>query len=278
MNDALFGPTTPPDLHVMTYNVRRPITGPLVRVVDQWREREPRMQRLLRAERPTLLGTQEVMPRQLPALLTALGPNYRVIGHGRDSNSRGEGCPIFFDTDRLELRAWQQHALSDHPDSPGSRSWGNLVPRIAVSAEFRDRATSALFLAVNTHFDHLSRGSRVRAAEWIRRRVAAQPLPAVVTGDLNAEADSPPLRELFDDDHLVDAWEAASDHATPLWSTYTNYRPPHRYGARIDWIAVTPDIDVREAGINAHRFDGRWPSDHLPVQVVLRVPAGGASR
>ena len=71
MNNALVGPIAAPDLHVMTYNVRRPLTGPLVRAVDQWREREPRMQRLLRAEHPSLLGTQEVMPRQLPALLSA---------------------------------------------------------------------------------------------------------------------------------------------------------------------------------------------------------------
>ena len=118
----------------------------------------------------------------------------------------------------------------------------------------------------------------MRAAEWIRRHVAAQPLPAVVTGDLNAEAGSPPLRELLDDTHLVDAWETASDHASPLWSTYTNYRPPRRLGPRIDWIAVSPDVEVRTIGVNARRYDGRWPSDHLPVQAVLRIPAGGAGR
>jgi endonuclease/exonuclease/phosphatase family metal-dependent hydrolase len=277
MKDALIGPTPPPDLQVMTYNIRRRMTGPLVRPADRWREREPRMQRLLRAERPSLLGTQEVMPSQLSTLTTALGPSYRVLGHGRDRNGQGEGCPILFDADRLELLAWEQLALSDDPAARGSRSWGNLVPRVAVHAEFRDRATSARFVAINTHFDHLSRASRVRAAEFLRRRVADQSLPAVVTGDLNADDDSPALGELFDDDQLVDAWETASERSSPRWGTFPNYGSVRWAAKRIDWIAVTPDIEVRNVGINARRFDGRWPSDHLPVQAVLRIPRADAA-
>lgn len=274
MSDALIGPVRAPGLHVMTYNVRRRMNGPLVRDVDAWRDREPRMQRLLRTERPTLLGTQEVMPSQLGALTAALGPTYRVIGHGRERDGQGEGCPILYDDGRLELSAWRQLALSDDPDAAGSRSWGNLVPRIAVTAQFRDRETSAHFLVVNTHFDHLSRASRVRSAEFVRRHVSAQPLPAVVMGDLNADGDSPALDELFAGEVLRDGWDAASVHVSPLLSTYTNYRPPRRFGTRIDWIAVSRQVVVDTIGINSHRYDGRWPSDHLPVQAVIRVAAG----
>jgi endonuclease/exonuclease/phosphatase family metal-dependent hydrolase len=274
----MIGPVPAPGLHVMTYNIRRKITGPLVRPNDHWREREPRMQRLLRAERPTVLGTQEVMPSQLPALTAALGSAYRVIGHGRDADGQGEGCPILYDTERLELVSWEQLALSDDPQTPGSRSWGNLVPRIAVSAVFHDRLTSARFTVMNTHFDHLSRASRVRSAEFVRRRIAAQKLPAVVTGDLNADADSPALRELFAGDRLVDAWHAASDRSSPQWGTFPNYGAVRWAEKRIDWIAVTPDVEVRDIGINARRIDGRWPSDHLPVQAVLRFPASEAAR
>ncbi|WP_159502184.1 endonuclease/exonuclease/phosphatase family protein [Microbacterium sp. 18062] len=274
MTGALIGPALAPDLHVMTYNIRRRMDGPLVRPADRWREREPRMQRLLRAETPSVLGAQEVLPGQATALLAALGTAYRLVGHGRDRDGQGEGCPILYDTGRLELLAWEQNALSDTPRASGSRSWGNLAPRIAVSAEFRDLATGARFLHVNTHFDHLSRRSRVRSAEHIRRRVVAQPLPAIVTGDLNADAGSPPLRELFADDGLVDAWAAASEHVSAPWGTFGSYRTPRRDARRIDWIVVTPGITVRAAGINARRVDGRWPSDHLPVQAIVRIPAG----
>jgi endonuclease/exonuclease/phosphatase family metal-dependent hydrolase len=273
MSDAMIGPMPAPDLHVMTYNIRRRMDGPLVRPADRWREREPRMRRLLRAERPVLLGTQEAMPSQAAALLDALGPAYRALGHGRDSDGQGEGCPILYDTDRLELIRGEQIALSNDPHLPGSRSWGNLIPRIAVTAEFRDRTTSARFLMLNAHLDHLSARSRVRASETIRRRVTAQPLPTVVTGDFNADADSLPLRELFAGDHLLDAWEIAAERLSPQWGTFPNYGADRWAARRIDWIAVTAGIAVREIGINPRRYDGRWPSDHLPVQAVLRIPA-----
>jgi endonuclease/exonuclease/phosphatase family metal-dependent hydrolase len=276
MSDAMIGPVAPPDLHVMTYNIRRRMDPALGRPADRWRAREPRLRRLLRAERPVLLGTQEVMPSQLSALTEALGPTYRVIGHGRDRDGQGEGTPILYDSDRLELVSWEQIALSNYPHLAGSRSWGNLVPRIAVSAEFHDRVTSARFVMLNTHFDHLSRRSQVRSAETLRRRILAQPLPAIITGDLNADADSLPVRELLRNNDLRDVWEAATHHASPLWGSFPNYGAVRWAAKRIDWIAVTPGIEVREAGINARRFDGRWPSDHLPVQTVLRIAPTGA--
>jgi len=44
---------------------------------------------------------------------------------------------------------------------------------------------------------------------------------------------------------------------------------------------VSPDIEVREAAINASRFDGAAASDHEPVQVLVRprkaLPAGGTA-
>ncbi|MCR2783902.1 MULTISPECIES: endonuclease/exonuclease/phosphatase family protein [unclassified Microbacterium] len=267
----LIGPTGAPDLHVMTFNVRRRLPALAARPADRWRLRRPRVQALLRAERPTLLGVQETLPDQAAAISDALGASYRFIGHGRQPGPRGEASPLFYDTDRLELLQWRQQALSDRPDEPGSVSWGNLLPRVLVQATFRDLATSAVFLAVNTHLDAFSARARVRAAQEISGLVADQPWPAIVTGDLNAGPDSEPVRELLSGDTLVDAWTAASATLTPEWGTYGGYRDP-RPGRRIDWIAVSPRIAVQSAGINAQSIDGGWPSDHLPVQAVVRMP------
>ena len=78
---------------------------------------------------------QEAVPDQASTIRTALGPSYRYVGRGHGLAGRGEGCPLFFDSDRLELLDWQQKALSDEPDTPGSTSWGNRVPRVVVTAE-----------------------------------------------------------------------------------------------------------------------------------------------
>lgn len=268
---ALIGPARAPDLHVMTFNVRRRMPALASRPADRWSTRRPLVQALLVAEQPTLLGVQEALRPQAAAIAEALGPRYRFIGHGRQPGPRGEACPLFYDADRLELLDWRQQALSDRPDEPGSVSWGNLIPRVLVRATFRDRVTSAVFLAVNTHLDVFSARARLRAAQEIRRLVADQPLPAIVTGDLNADPGSAPVHELLADRTLVDAWTAATACLTPEWGTYAGYRSP-RPGRRIDWIAVSPEASVLTAAINGRSIDGGWPSDHLPVQAVLRMP------
>ncbi|RWZ52995.1 endonuclease/exonuclease/phosphatase family protein [Labedella phragmitis] len=275
---VLIGPVAAPELHVMTFNVRRPVAQLSSRSPDRWETRRPAVGALLRAERPSLLGVQEAMPEQAAFLRRALGGGYHSVGRGRKSDGTGEGCPIIFDAERLDLEAWTQQSLSDSPDTPGSTSWGSLVPRILVGAVFRDRETSSRFLAVNTHFDHLSRRSRLRSAERIRSLVAAQGLPAIVTGDLNTGEHTAPIRALLapeDDDTptLEDAWSVAGERLTAEWGTFPNYRAPRHDRKRIDWIATSPRIEVVRAGINTRRPAGVWASDHLPVQAVLRIPA-----
>lgn len=270
-DDPLIGPAAAPDLHVMTFNVRRPMVGPQ-RAADRWTRRRGLVTALLAAERPTLLGTQETVPEQAATIRDALGPAYRFVGRGHGPHQRGEGCPIFFDSERLQLLDWFQTALSDTADVPGSTSWGNRVPRILVTASFLDLRTSARFVAVNTHLDHLSANSRVRSAEEIRSQAAARSLPSIVTGDFNAGVRSPAYRALFEGDVLADAWAAASVRSTVESGTFGGYRAPRPGGRRIDWIAVSPGVQVEQAAINARAVDGRWPSDHVPVQAVVRVP------
>ncbi|MGX1702879.1 endonuclease/exonuclease/phosphatase family protein [Microbacterium sp. NPDC055357] len=271
MTDPLIGPAAPPDLHVMTFNVRRRIDAPLVRRADRWAARQPRLAALLAAEQPTLVGAQEALPDQAAAIRAALGANYRFVGRGRRADGRGEGCPLFYDATRLELLEHSQEALSTTPARAGSRSWGAPLPRVLVRATLRDRATGACFVAVNTHLDPFSPWARIRSAHRIRRIVAGGALPAIVTGDFNATPGSAAVRELLSGGALRDTWPAAEERLTPAWGTFADYRRPRSGGARIDIVAVTPDVQVVAAGINARPIEGGWPSDHLPVQTRVRI-------
>ncbi|MDQ0729007.1 endonuclease/exonuclease/phosphatase family protein [Microbacterium sp. W4I20] len=271
MTSAVLGPAAPPYLHVMTYNVRRRMNALTWPPSDRWSVRRPRLEALLRQEHPTVLGAQEALPDQAAAIRDALGSSYRFIGHGRQPGPRGEACPVFYDDARLELRDWRQVALSDRPNEPGSISWGNVIPRVAVFARFRDRMTSREFTVVNTHLDVFSARARLRAAHELRARIGGQETPTMLLGDFNAGPTSAPWRALLDDGVLTDAWPAAEAHLSPEWGTYGGYRRPRR-GKRIDAILVSPGVQVRRAAINAHRFHGGWPSDHLPVQALVTIP------
>ena len=201
-------------------------------------------------------------------------------GTGRDPSGRGERCPLYFDATRLELTAWRQLALSATPDLHGSRSWGNVTRRILVTAEFTDLATGSRLMAFNTHLDHISWRSRLHSARMILRLAqaarAADPAAAVViTGDFNADERSAVHRNLLAGDDLRDAWDAAAERVSPQWGTYSGYRRRRVGGRRIDHILVDSGFEVLRTGINAGRFEGRSPSDHEPVQAVLRHRATG---
>lgn len=273
-NPALIGPIAAPDLHVMSYNIRRrlPHFNPLS--PDRWGHRRPLLMQLLQAEQPALLGVQEALFEQAGFVRHALGEHYRSIGHGREANTGGEGCPIFYDTRRLRMLGWRQTALSDTPKVPGSASWGNRTPRIVVDATFVDVSSGIEFQAVNTHLDNRSRTSRLRSADELRNIVATSPLPTIMTGDFNTDADTEPYDALTGQRLLLDTWDTTEERLTEVWGTFPNYRPPRHDRKRIDWILVTPGIAVRQAAINVRQYGGGWPSDHAPVQAVVGLPVG----
>lgn len=270
----LIGPAAGAALHVMSYNIRfdHGTAGP--GHPDHWPARAPLLGRLLRLEQPTLLGVQEALHHQLPVLLRALPAGYAMVGYGRTGGSTGEHSPIVYDARRLELLEWNQFWLSDTPELIGSVTWGNDVPRIVTWGRFRDRSAGAELVLVNTHFDHDSELARDRSATAVVELVRSfRPrTPTVVTGDFNADAGgSGAYATLVGSGVLADTWETAERRLTPPWGTFPDYAPPVLDGRRIDWVLAGPGVRVLRAGINPACFDGRWPSDHAPVQALVAL-------
>ncbi|MEO6943115.1 MAG: endonuclease/exonuclease/phosphatase family protein [Lacisediminihabitans sp.] len=269
---VLIGPTAAPSLHIMSFNIRRRMPHLNPRSPDLWERRRTLIQRLLEDEQPHLLGVQEALFDQANFVRRAIGERYRLIGRGREANRGGEGCPIIYDSHRLDLLEWRQTALSDTPDVPGSTSWGNRTPRVVVDATFRDKDTGTEFQAVNTHLDNYSRTSRIRSADELRRIVSASSLPTVMTGDFNTDAETDPYEELTGNGLLLDTWDTAEKRLTAVWGSFPNYHAPEHHHKRIDWILTTPTVSVLSAAINVNRYEGGWPSDHAAVQAVVQIP------
>ncbi|WP_228721037.1 endonuclease/exonuclease/phosphatase family protein [Arthrobacter sp. 260] len=269
----LIGPVAAPDYHVMTFNIRRSMPHLRPGHRDSWAVRAPLVTRLLQDERPTLLGVQEALPVQLDAVQSGLGSTYTGIGRGRNADGQGEQCPLFYDRSRLSLLDWEQLALSNTPTVPGSTSWGNRIPRIAVRAVFSDLRSGQEFTVINTHLDHLSKRSRLYSADTLRHLVQDTKLPGIVMGDFNVDAPSGAYDVLTEGGRLADTWRAANRQLTEQWGTFPHYGKPQRGTKRIDWILATEDFSVQRAGINVTRYGGAWPSDHAPVQAVL-TPGG----
>ncbi|MFF5083674.1 endonuclease/exonuclease/phosphatase family protein [Actinoplanes sp. NPDC000266] len=265
--DRLAGPAAPADLHVMTFNLRF--------ADDSWVRRRPVMRALLTTEKPDVIGTQEGLAAQLGDIRDDLGGGYDYIGQGRQGGAAGEFMAIFFRKDRLTPQAYGHFWLSDTPQVPGSETWGGFAIRMVTWARFLDRATGKSFYAVNTHLDNLSEYARDRGADLIRTRLAAMdpPRPIILTGDFNtpARSSSPVYDLLVTRAGYRDAWAEAGRRG-PAYGTFHGYRPLVPDGPRIDWVLTTPGVTVSAALINRYRGGTQYPSDHLPVQVRLRLP------
>ncbi|NEE04421.1 endonuclease/exonuclease/phosphatase family protein [Phytoactinopolyspora halotolerans] len=266
---CLIGPAPRDALHVMSYNLRYPANDP----GHLWKDRRPAMSELLRRERPTVAGTQEGVIDQLRDIAADLPGGYEWIGEGRRGGTRDEFTAVFYDARRLEPREHGHFWLSDTPEVVASRTWGNSIPRMATWVRFTDRGTGGEFVVVNTHLDHSSEKARVRGADLLGSTVRSfAPVPTIVTGDFNAPAErSDAYRRLLAAE-LRDVWLEARDRRTPAYATFTAYREPAVGGQRIDWILTTPGIASDAAAINPSAPGGCAPSDHLPVQALLRLP------
>ncbi len=275
----------------MTFNIRYDNPGD---GENRWVFRKDKVASVIRLHQADIAGLQEALKHQITELAERL-PDYGWFGVGRqDGRDGGEFTPIFYRRDRFEVVEHGDFWLSETPEKIGSKSWDAALPRIATWGKFKDKTTEREFYLLNTHFDHLGVLARLESAKqlrsWTEGRV--KELPVIVIGDFNCLPASPPMqwltcaREatsattgdppaepatiLCSDCLLCDAiHRTKKPHHGPT-STWNGFGPlvPLR---KIDHIFVTERVDVLQHAILADHWDGRWPSDHLPVMAEVEL-------
>ena len=266
-------------LRVMSYNVRY-ATAPDGE--NAWARREGIFFDPIERFQPDLIGFQEVLVVQYDAIAARM-TGYVFSGVGRDDGQRkGEFSSIGYRKDRFTALASGTFWLSETPAVPGSKSWDAALPRICSWVRLRETATGRELVYANTHFDHRGVIARREAARVLSEQLGpiAAGVPAILTGDFNIEEDNP-------------AYLGLVQPAKPEWIRWTDsYRTlyPRRQsdeasfhgfkgtvqGSRIDFIFHTPHFQATVAAIDRTSRDGRYPSDHYPVNAVLDWRTGGA--
>ncbi len=260
-------------LRLMSFNIRYENpgdTGPLA-----WSSRIPSVVRSIRAEAPDVIGVQEALHGQAADLRASL-PDYEFHGSGRDDGGRsGEYSGIFYQRDRFERDPddggtfW----LSGTPEKPGSRTWGNDIPRVVTWTRLTDRSTGRSFYVFNTHWDHRHQGSREKAGELLAKRIADRrhaAEPVVVMGDFNAIETNPGVLRLTAPPlSLIDTFLHLHPEE-PLRGTINFWSANRREQWKIDHILVSPGAEIRSAAIRRH--DMAQVSDHFPVIAEIAFP------
>jgi len=272
-------------LNVLTFNIRynNPGDGK-----DAWPNRRAMASDLIRTGRYDVVGLQEALHSQLQDLLAYL-PEFSSIGVGRDDGKeQGEYAAILYRNDRFKVIESGTFWLSDTPDVPGSKSWGNTITRICTWARLAEKnGTNSSFYVYNVHLDHESQPSREKSARLVLDRIAnrATKDPVVWTGDFNAGEANAAVRSVKG---TIEEKGTDGAPATPRLPTFVDsFRILHPHekntgtfhafkggtdGDKIDYIFVPKEAATVEATIHRENKEGRYPSDHFPVsaRIVLR--------
>lgn len=173
--------------------------------------------------------------------------------------------PILYRTDRLDLLDQGWFFFSETPDAIYSRTFNGSYPAFASWAQFRDRATGAVFRVLNIHTDYASRSNRLRSIDLVVARSAgwiARGETVLLVGDFNAR---------LGDRGVEIAQDAGFTFAPVSGATYHFNRGLNLFGA-IDHIAWSGTVAPLGPPVVLRRqFDGEWPTDHYPVVVDLAV-------
>lgn len=256
-----------PETKVMTFNIRY---GAADDGDNSWDKRKNILIETIRSVNPDIIGLQEALKFQIDQILTEL-PGYTYVGVGRDDGkTRGEYSAILIAAERFIVDTSSTFWFSETPNIPGSKTWGNEIPRICTQAKIFDKFSGKDLMIFNLHLDHLSQPSRLKSAEQLSKILMnyMTKIPIIVTGDFNCGEDNEAIRTIKSTG-MIETYrflhQKNQDEGT--FHGFTG----DRSGDKIDYIFVSNDFDVVASDIIYSTWNGKYPSDHFPVTARIKL-------
>ena len=240
------------------------------------------------------IGTQETVMNPLPSLNQVKFIASKLPKHGSFGRSRevlpnvGEAMMIFYKKSRWKIDPKEQKTfwLSDTPNIAGSKTDLDAGCTRSVTAalfhELKDgRKTGRKIYVYNTHFDHRSEAARQRAAKQLMEHIAKRKqkdVPVVVMGDMNNGEQKPAIRYMKGEPMVLDGIERKPPYRladtfrvvhpdVAEVGTFHGFKTPGT--SKIDYIFISPGLKTISADIIRTQRDGRYPTDHFPVNAVI---------
>ena len=242
-----------------TFNIRC-IAAPDEKIGCSWEVRKDNVAQYVLDNNIDIVGMQEVTFKQLNDLRERL-KGYDYVGVGRtDGKEKGEFTPVFFRADKYEPLEKGNFWLSETPDVPGSKGWDAALERVASYVKLKDKATGKIFMAINTHYDHIGVQARKESAKLIMSKIKSivGDRPAVVTGDFNITEDNEAYSTMVND-----AYHMTAHHTGAPYTFHDYCRISPLKAPKIDFIFVTPNVKVLQSHIERETPTKRI-SDHNP--------------
>ena len=236
-----------------------------------------------------------LLPSYFWVIFNANNTTYDNLTNNTTANGLGNADAILYKPSVLTLngkgRAWLNGSKTAHPET-GSNWDGIGTNRPATWAKFTHKASGKQFVFISTHLDLPNAGEESDPAmpqrrnareliEWFAPKYAGD-LPSVITGDMNVDVGdsagnyailvSGKWKDAYD---TLNGWGALSytdQHVKGTMPANKNeenglstWRPDHVF-----FYGFTPSFyAVGREKLPTANGELHWPSDHLPVKVVL---------
>ncbi len=257
------------EISVMTYNIRLDVASD---GENSWSNRKVDVVSQLKFYEPDIFGTQEGLPHQIKYIDDEL-QHYNVIGEGREGKTNGEYSAIFYNSKKFEVITQATFWLSPTPDKV-SKGWDAAYIRICTYGLFMDKSSKKKFWMFNTHLDNQGEEARNNGINLITSKineVNTENLPVIVTGDFNDTPDSKLIAGLKN--KMIDTRSLSQESPFGPIGTFNGFKFHEMVNDRIDYIFIskTPKINILKYAVLTDSKDLKYPSDHFPVFVKLKV-------
>lgn len=240
--------------------------------INQWKNRREGLALQVLNERPDVIGMQEALWSQIRWLDSTFA-GYNREGVGRDDGiNAGEFSPIYYSKTRFERIAGGTFWLSTTSGEP-SKGWDAALNRICTWVRLKEVTTGKIFLAFNTHFDHIGEIARINSARLVADSIADMSkgvVPAILSGDFNAEPGSVPiewLSKMLTDTRPV----TTASNQVPPTPTFNGWNAAEHTEC-IDFIFC--NRGSKPLDYKVFNQPGNYLSDHFMVMAIIELNKG----
>lgn len=256
------------NIRVISYNIRynTPNDG-----INAWPNRSNDVSALLDFHQADIFGLQEALIGQIEDIHAQL-PWMNWVGVGRDDGDKaGEFSPIFYNAEKYKALKNGGFWLNEATDKPGL-GWDAACNRVCTWIILIEGKSKKPFMVFNTHFDHIGNNARSESAKLILQKIKelnVDNLPVILMGDFNLTPDREPI--LLITRELNDSRSVSKKAPYGPVGTFNSFKFDAPMKDRIDYIFVSNAVDVLRYGVLTDSKDQRYPSDHQPVLVDLKI-------
>ena len=237
---------------------------------NNWPKRKYIWAQIIKNHNPAIFCTQEGRQPQLKSILN-LFKKYHLSFDSRPWISERMYPSVYYHQDYSVIDSGDKW-LSKTPDSPGSKSFGSMFPRLMNYSLLQKNNTSLKFYLFNCHLDHMDSNTRKEQAKVLVqeiKKINNQNLPQIICGDFN-EGPNKSVREVLNQSGLemVDPWISLK---LPEDGSHHKFDGNNESNERIDWILCSKHFSPKKISLVKDHIDGMFPSDHFPVVAELEI-------